>query len=122
MPDSANPQAWPRVAIMGGGAVGCYYSGMLARAGAQVTLIGRAEHVQAIARDGLWFEGLRFQEHVAMRASLDPATAAGAQLVLICVKTPDTGAATRDVAPHLAPDALILSVQNGVENAALIRA
>ena len=122
MPDSANPQAWPRVAIMGGGAVGCYYGGMLARAGAQVTLIGRAEHVQAIARDGLWFEGMHFQEHVAMRASQDPAAAAGAQLVLMCVKTPDTGTATRDIAPHLAPGALVLSVQNGVENAALIRA
>ena len=106
---------------MGGGAVGCYYGGMLARAGAQVTLIGRAEHVQAIARDGLWFECLHFQEYVAMRASQDPAAANGAQLVLMCVKTPDTGAATRDLAPHLAPDALVLSLQNGVENASLIR-
>ena len=107
---------------MGGGAVGCYFGGMLARAGADVTLIGRAAHVDAITRDGLWFEGLQFQERVAMQASLDVASGAGAELVLMCVKTPDTAAATREIAPHLGPGALVLSLQNGVENAALIEA
>ncbi len=110
-----------RVAVMGGGAVGCYFGGMLARAGAQVTLIGRAAHVEAITREGLWFEGLQFQETVPMRASLDATACADAQLVLMCVKTPDTESATRAIAPHLAPGAIVLSLQNGVENAALIR-
>ena len=40
------------------------------------------------------------------------AAAAGADLVLMCVKTPDTEAATREIAPHLAPDAIVLSLQN----------
>jgi 2-dehydropantoate 2-reductase len=106
---------------MGGGAVGCYYGGLLARAGAEVTLIGRAMHVDVIARDGLWFEGLHFQEHVPMRAAVEVTAAKDAQLVLMCVKTPDTESATRAIAPHLAPDALVLSLQNGVENAQLIR-
>ena len=104
--------AMPRVAVMGGGAVGCYFGGMLARAGAEVTLIGRPAHVEAINQDGLWFEGLRFQEAVSMRASVDVAAAVGADLVLMCVKTPDTEAATREIAPHLAPDAIVLSLQN----------
>ena len=111
----------PRVAVMGGGAVGCYFGGMLARAGAQVTLIGRAAHVDAIEREGLWFEGLQFQESVPMRAALDASACADAHLVLMCVKTPDTENATRAIAPHLAPAAIVLSLQNGVENAALIR-
>ena len=110
-----------RVTVMGGGAVGCYFGGMLARAGAKVTLIGRPAHVEAINRDGLWFEGLQFQEAVPMRASTDVVAGAGADLVLMCVKTPDTEAATREIAPHLAPDAVVLSLQNGVENAELIR-
>ena len=94
----SDPHKSPRVAIMGGGAVGCYFGGMLARAGAEVTLIGRPAHVEAIHSDGLWFEGLHFQERVAMHASVDPAACAGAALVLMCVKTPDTEAATRQIA------------------------
>ena len=46
--------SWPRVAVMGAGAVGGYYGGMLAQAGAPVTMIGRPTHVDAINRDGLW--------------------------------------------------------------------
>ena len=41
---------WPRIAVMGAGALGCYFGGMFARAGAPVTLIGRAQHVEAMAR------------------------------------------------------------------------
>ncbi|HYR85913.1 MAG TPA: 2-dehydropantoate 2-reductase N-terminal domain-containing protein, partial [Terriglobia bacterium] len=40
---------WPRIAVLGAGAVGCYFGGLLARAGAPVTLIGRANHVEAAA-------------------------------------------------------------------------
>jgi 2-dehydropantoate 2-reductase len=42
-----------RIAVMGAGAVGCYYGGMLSRAGHQVMLIGRTQHVEAIRRHGL---------------------------------------------------------------------
>ena len=41
-----------KTAILGAGAVGCYYGGMLARAGRDVVLIGRPAHVEAINRDG----------------------------------------------------------------------
>src|SRR5262249_3641056 len=41
-------ETWPRVAVLGAGAVGCYFGGMLARAGAPVTLIGRPHHVEAL--------------------------------------------------------------------------
>src|SRR5918999_413875 len=41
-----------RVAVMGAGAVGCYYGGMLARAGHDVTLIARAQHVEAVRHHG----------------------------------------------------------------------
>src|SRR5206468_1983967 len=57
-------ETWPRVAVLGAGAVGCYFGGMLARAGAPVTLIGRPHHVEALARDGLWLDTLHFQERV----------------------------------------------------------
>ena len=44
--------ALPRIAVLGAGAVGCYFGGMLARAGAPVTLIGRPLHVEALSLNG----------------------------------------------------------------------
>ena len=58
-----------RVAVMGAGAVGCYYGGMLARAGHAVTLIGRAVHVEAMQGDGLLLDTLSFQARVPVQAS-----------------------------------------------------
>jgi len=113
---------WPRVAVVGAGAVGCYYGGMLARAGAPVTLIGRPLHVEAIERDGLLLETTRFAERVPVASSTDIAAARGAELVLFCVKSTDTEAAARSLAPHRAPESVVLSLQNGVDNLECLRA
>ncbi|GAB2576868.1 2-dehydropantoate 2-reductase [Ramlibacter solisilvae] len=110
-----------RVAVMGAGAVGCYFGGMLARAGHQVTLIARPQHVEAIAREGLRMETRSFDERVKLRASSDPAAVSGAGLVLFCVKSGDTEAAGRQVQPHLADEAVVLCLQNGVDNAERLR-
>ncbi|MBI3668986.1 MAG: 2-dehydropantoate 2-reductase [Acidobacteria bacterium] len=107
---------------MGAGAVGCYFGGMLARAGAPVTLIGRRAHVEALARDGLFLDSIHFQQRVDVAASTEAEAARGAELVLFCVKTLDTETAAQVLAPHLAPGALVVSLQNGVDNAARIRA
>jgi 2-dehydropantoate 2-reductase len=106
---------------MGAGAVGCYFGGMLARAGAPVTLIGRAAHADAISRDGLFIDSIHFQERVAVAAAADVAAARGAEVVLFCVKTPDTETAAAELAPHLAAGAIVVSLQNGVDNAERIR-
>ena len=111
-----------RIAVMGAGAVGCYYGGVLARAGHQVTLVGRAHHVEAVRRDGLYLETRSFQGHVPVRASTDAAAARGAELVLCCVKATDTERAAAELAPHLPADAVVLSLQNGVDNADRLRA
>jgi 2-dehydropantoate 2-reductase len=110
------------VAVVGAGAVGCYYGGMLARAGCPVTLIGRPAHVQAIERDGLLLDTLGFKERVAVRAATGIDEARGAQLVLFCVKSNDTEPAAKELAPHLARDAIVLSMQNGVDNLERLRA
>ncbi|MDD5323842.1 MAG: 2-dehydropantoate 2-reductase [Polaromonas sp.] len=110
-----------KVAVMGAGAVGCYFGGMLARAGHQVTLIGRPQHVAAIARDGLRMETTSFDEQVPLAASNEPSAVQGARLVLFCVKSLDTESAGAQIRPHLAPDALVLCLQNGVDNADRLR-
>ncbi len=110
------------VAVMGAGAVGCYFGAMLARAGATVRLIGRPAMVEAVSRDGLQFEGVEFNGRVALSATADPAGVAGAELVLFCVKSADTETAAQAMAPHLSPRAVVLDLQNGVDNFERIRA
>ena len=106
-----------KIAVMGAGAVGCYYGGMLARAGHAVVLIGRPAHVQAIQAQGLLLQTQSFTERVAVAASTEPSAVQGAQWVLFCVKSTDTESAARAMAPHLDPGAIVLSLQNGVDNA-----
>jgi len=107
----------PRVAVLGAGAVGCFFGGMLARAGVPVTLIGRARHVDAINADGLFLDGLRIQERIPVSASTDVSSVHDADIVLFCVKTVDTD----DAARLLPPELLVISLQNGVDNVSRIR-
>jgi 2-dehydropantoate 2-reductase len=112
---------WPKVAVLGAGAVGCYFGGMLARAGAPVTLIGRPHHVDALASNGLCLDTLHFQARVRLAASTHAQAVRDAAIVLLTVKTLDTETAARSLAPHLAPGAIVLSMQNGVDNVERIR-
>jgi 2-dehydropantoate 2-reductase len=102
---------------MGAGAVGCYYGAMLARAGHEVTLIARPQHVEAVRRSGLRLQASTFDETVSVQADTEARAVQGAQIVLFSVKSPDTEAAGRALAPHLARDAAIVTLQNGVDNA-----
>jgi 2-dehydropantoate 2-reductase len=103
--------------VVGAGAVGSYYGAMLARAGHRVTLIGRASHVAAIERDGLQVHKGGTVEAVRLGASTELAAVRHADLVLFCVKSTDTEVVGREMASHLKADTLVLSLQNGVDNA-----
>ncbi len=109
---------WPPVAVVGAGAVGCYFGAMLARSGVRVKLVGRAPHVEAIARDGLLLDGVRVHERIPIAATTSIEEGVrDAGVVLFCVKTVSTESAAREMQPFLAPDTAILSLQNGVDNA-----
>ena len=111
-----------KIAVMGAGAVGCYYGGMLARAGHEVAMVARAAHAQAMEAQGLLLETRAFTQRVPVAASTDAAAVRGARWVLFCVKSTDTESAGRALAPHLAEDAVVLSLQNGVDNAERLQA
>ena len=115
------PSAWPKIAVVGAGAVGGYFGGMLARAGAPVVMIGRPPYVEAVNKDGLLLDTLHFKESVRVQAATELEAARGAGVILFCVKTTDTAAAARALAPLLSPQAIIISMQNGVDNAEQIR-
>ena len=106
-----------RVVVVGAGAVGCFYGGMLARHGVDVTLIARPQHVEAITAHGLFMNCQTFQAHVPVRATTELSAVAQADLVLLCVKSPDTEATAQALRPILPPHPVVLSLQNGVDNA-----
>ncbi len=118
---AASTPAPLKIAVMGAGAVGCFYGGMLARAGHSVTLIGRPNHVDALRAQGLRMQTQWFDEAVTLQASTEASAVAGADVVLFAVKSPDTESAGAEMLPHLAPDALVLCLQNGVDNAERLR-
>jgi 2-dehydropantoate 2-reductase len=108
---------WPAVAVVGAGAVGCYFGGMLARSGVRVTLIGRAPRVEAIAREGLLLDGLRVHERIPVATSTSLEGVRDAQVVLFSVKTVNTETAASEMQPFLSSQPAVLSFQNGVDNA-----
>jgi 2-dehydropantoate 2-reductase len=111
-----------KIAIMGAGAVGCYYGALLALGGHEVTLVGRARHVEAMNRDGLRLERAGESVCVPVQASTEAEGARDAELVLVCVKSADTEEAGRALRPVLGPDAMVLSLQNGADNAQRLQA
>ncbi len=124
------PDSFPQVAVVGAGAVGCYFGGMLARAGAPVTLLRRPK---AGAGEGgaasstptaglLHLDSIHFQESVSVQWAAHPCAVRDAGVVLFCVKAQDTEEAARQIAPHLSNSAVVVSLQNGVDNVERIRA
>ena len=106
-----------RVGVMGAGAVGCYYGAMLALAGHEVRMVGRPVHVEAMRRRGLRLEMQSQDRAVPVQAGTDASLLRGCELVLFCVKSADTESAGAAMAPHLDRNAIVLSLQNGVDNA-----
>ncbi|MEY3937813.1 MAG: hypothetical protein RL659_654 [Pseudomonadota bacterium] len=95
---------------------------MLAQAGHRVTLIGRPAHVQAISRNGLKLDLATSSttEIIQIEASTELSSLHTADLVLFCVKSTDSASVALQIAPYLSPNALMMSLQNGVENSNLI--
>jgi 2-dehydropantoate 2-reductase len=114
-----------RIAVFGAGSIGAYVGGALIAAGAEVVMIGRARMRERIAQHGLTvsdMDGRNTQLPAArVHYSEDPSALAGAGLVLVTVKSADTESTALALALHAAPNALIVSLQNGIGNADLLR-
>lgn len=110
------------VCIVGAGALGSLVGARLALAGQAVLMVGRPLQVQALAAGALHLHDEAGSRIVALPATTDIGAVAQASLVLLCVKSADTEAAARQLAPCLPADVPLLSLQNGVTNAPLLAA
>ena len=103
---------------MGAGCIGAWVGARLAGAGARVTLVGRARLRDSIEQGGLFAKTLQGDtanpQQIAV--SLTPHAIHSSQLVIVSVKGGDTEKAARSMAPHLHRDAVLVSLQNGLNN------
>jgi 2-dehydropantoate 2-reductase len=102
------------IAVYGAGGVGAYFGGRLARAGADVSLIARGEHLAVLREEGLRVESVHGDFEVDLAATDDPSDVGPVDYVLVCVKSFDTG--TLDLDPLVDEDTCVISLQNGVRN------
>lgn len=113
------------IAIAGAGSIGCFVGGMLASAGRDIAMLARATMIADLKTGGLRltsFEGL--DRHIAadrLRLSDDGAVLADAGVVLVTVKNADTAAMAEIIARHASSDAIVVSLQNGIGNVAVLR-
>jgi 2-dehydropantoate 2-reductase len=113
------------IAVAGAGSIGCFVGGMYAAAGRRVALLARPRVIHEIEGNGLSltsFEGLKREIGPRqLTLSDDPAVFADAGEVLVAVKSADTAEIAEAIARHAPPDAVVVSLQNGVGNASLLR-
>lgn len=111
-----------KIVVMGAGAVGAYFGAKLARVGYDVTFVARGANLQALRERGIRIESARDPFSVApVSAVSDPRDADAADLVLVCVKSYDTGTVAVALRPIVRADTIVLSLQNGVENEEILR-
>src|SRR6266571_1735801 len=113
---------WPRIAVVGAGAVGGYFGGMFARAGAPTVFIGRKHFADAVNSKGLVLDKLQGQERISATATVEVSAVRDCSVILLCVKANDTSAVAKQMAPFLQPGAIVVCLQNGVDNADRVRA
>jgi 2-dehydropantoate 2-reductase len=114
------------IGVAGAGSIGCFVGGMIAAAGRRVALLARPRVIGEIKGHGLRltsFEGL--DQIIApdrLTLSEDPSIFSEAGVVLVTVKSADTAEIAEIIARHAAADAVIVSLQNGVGNVAVLKA
>src|SRR5262249_48321373 len=106
-----------KVLVVGAGAVGSYYGGRLALSGHDVHFVGRKRHIEAIQSHGLTIDSkLTGKHNVRVTASESVFADKPADLVFLTVKSYDTAEAARSIRELIAPQTVVLCLQNGIDN------
>lgn len=112
-----------RIVVIGAGAMGASYGGLLARSGHEVAMIDVWEaHVDAINRNGLKLQGVRGDHTIGLRAQSTPAELDPVEVAIIFVDSNHTDQAAETAAQVLSPDGFAITFQNGIGNVEALQA
>lgn len=109
-----------KIVVMGSGAIGNLYGGLLKIAGNDVTLVGREPHINAIVSRGLIIKGVFGNHNVHLEALTSPDTIDSAELILITTKSYDTVSAAGSVQHLVDNGAYVVCLQNGLGTELLV--
>lgn len=105
------------ILVMGAGAVGGYFGGRIAQlSSANVALIARGSHLEAIQKKGLQIKNEDSTATIAVDAFEHPQEAPRPDLIFFTVKSYDTSSAIKQIRPIVDDKTQILTIQNGIEN------
>lgn len=104
-----------RVVVFGAGAMGSWMGALLAKAGHDVTLVGRKDHVAVVNAHGLRVSG-KTEVHIMVNAVERAQDAPVPDLLLLTVKSYDTQRALQEARPLLGQRTRVVSAQNGLGN------
>jgi 2-dehydropantoate 2-reductase len=104
-----------RLVILGAGAIGSLFGGLLYKVGEDVTLIGRPAHIRAIRFHGLHIDGVTGRKTVRVKAEVSPSKVGKADIVICTVKAYDTRRAAADAKALIGRETLFLCLQNGLD-------
>ena len=120
------PPSNPRIVVAGAGAIGCFVGGLSVAVGRDVTFLVRPRIAREIRAHGLSltdFTGFgRAVPAEDLVLTEDPACLGAADIILVCVKSHDTGDMAALIAKHASVGTTVISLQNGTENAPVLRA
>jgi 2-dehydropantoate 2-reductase len=110
------------IGIFGAGSVGCYLGGCLMAAGTEVVLVGRSSRRDELREHGLRVSDYMGREHKfdTVKVATDASALSAVDVVLVTVKSADSAQAAVDLAPHLRDGTWVVSMQNGIDNAATL--
>tara|TARA_R110002073_G_scaffold183533_6_gene341752 strand:- start:6195 stop:7190 length:996 start_codon:yes stop_codon:yes gene_type:complete len=113
------------ITVAGAGAIGCFVGGMLAAQGRKVTLLARPRMIEQINKDGLHLTDFGSLSLAVMPSQISltdhPAGLTEAGVILVTVKTADTPDIAVMIATYAPPNAVVVSLQNGLEAVNILR-
>ncbi len=109
-----------KILIVGAGAVGGYFGGMLARSGEDVTFLARGEHLKAIQEKGLYIKSINGDFNVKIKAVDRPYDNEKYDLIVIAVKSYDLSNACNNIKGTVKNDTVLMSLLNGVDSEEII--
>jgi len=107
-----------RIAVVGPGAIGCLFAGLLAEAGHDVTLLDhRPSRARLLSKTGITIQTADGTRVVRVPATASAAEIGDVDIIFLCVKSYDTAAAISRAAKPVGPRTIVVSMQNGLGNA-----